>query len=194
LTFDQHNIIVVFVIPEFEDSGNLPPGVYVASWREVETRFGTDSYRQESLMIRNGRQYKITHTQAENFRNALEQLRHERVNDSTSAEYLRWKAQYDAIESQLRDLEEDLREYESLQGSDSTTIEINSFEDLPKALIQARIAAGLTQKQLAEKLGIKEQQIQRYEACDYAGVGLDRIQDICKALGISVKSSLSLRT
>jgi ribosome-binding protein aMBF1 (putative translation factor) len=144
-------------------------------------------------MIRNGRQYKITHTQAENFRNALDQLRHERVNDSTSAEYLRWKTQYDAIESQLRDLEEDLREYESLQGSDSTTIEINSFEDLPKALIQARIAAGLTQKQLAEKLGIKEQQIQRYEASDYAGVGLDRIQDICKALGISVKSSLSLR-
>lgn len=143
-------------------------------------------------MIRNERQYRITNSQAGNFRNALEQLRGRRVASSNSAEYLRWKTQYDAIRSQLKDLEEDLREYESLQEAGSTTIEIDSFDDLPQALIQARIAAGMTQKHLAEKLGIKEQQIQRYEASDYAGVGLDRIREICDALGITVHSSLSL--
>jgi transcriptional regulator with XRE-family HTH domain len=141
-------------------------------------------------MIRNERQYKITKSQAENFRNALERQSHARVPDSASIEYLRWKVQRDAIESQLKDLDEDLHEYEALQNSDSMPIEINSFEDLPRALIQARIAAGLTQKQLAEKIAVKEQQIQRYEANDYAGAGLDRIQAVFKALGIKLRKQL----
>lgn len=141
-------------------------------------------------MIRNERQYKITKLQAQNFRNALEQQGRERVVDSASVDYLRWKVEHDAIENQLKDLEEDLHEYEALQDSDSTSIEINSFEDLPRALIQARIAAGLTQKQLAERIGVKEQQIQRYEANDYAGAGLDRIQAVLTALGIKLKKEL----
>jgi HTH-type transcriptional regulator/antitoxin HipB len=36
--------------------------------------------------------------------------------------------------------------------------------ELLVALIEARIAAGLTQKALADRLGVAEQQIQRYEA------------------------------
>jgi transcriptional regulator with XRE-family HTH domain len=141
-------------------------------------------------MIRNERQYRITKSQADNFRAALEQQATQRVPNSSSVEYLRWKVQHDAIEAQLRELEEDLQEYEALQDSDSAAIEINSFEDLPRALIQARIAAGLTQKQLAEKIGIKEQQVQRYEANDYAGASLDRIQAILAALGIKLKKEL----
>jgi len=141
-------------------------------------------------MIRNERQYKITKSQADNFRAALEQKTSQRVPDSSSVEYLRWKVQHDAIENQLKELEEDLREYEALQDSDSTAIEINSFEDLPRALIQARIAAGLTQRQLAEKIGIKEQQIQRYEANDYGGASLDRIQAILAALNVKFKKEL----
>lgn len=143
--------------------------------------------------MRNERQYKITKTQAENFRHALGRLKHERPHDPSSVEYLRWKTQHDAIKSQLGDLEEEMEEYESLQDTARITVEIHSFAELPKALIEVRIAAGLTQKQLAKKLGIQEQQVQRYEAGNYAGVGLDRIQAICKALGVSVRSSLSLR-
>ena len=39
------------------------------------------------------------------------------------------------------------------------------------ALISARIARGMTQRQLASLVGLKEQQIQRYEARDYAKRG-----------------------
>ncbi len=46
-------------------------------------------------------------------------------------------------------------------------IELLSLADLPKALIRARIAAGLSQKEFADRLGMKEQQIQSYEANDY---------------------------
>jgi HTH-type transcriptional regulator / antitoxin HipB len=42
-----------------------------------------------------------------------------------------------------------------------------AIEDLPTTLIKARIASGLTQKDLAERIGVQEQQIQRYEANHY---------------------------
>jgi HTH-type transcriptional regulator/antitoxin HigA len=51
-------------------------------------------------------------------------------------------------------------------------------------LVQARIAGGMSQTDLAERLGMKAQQIQRYEASDYSGASLDRLISICAALNI----------
>ena len=47
----------------------------------------------------------------------------------------------------------------------------------PTALIEARIAAKLTQRQLAKRIGVAEQQIQRWEANGYSGVNLTRLQE-----------------
>jgi transcriptional regulator with XRE-family HTH domain len=58
---------------------------------------------------------------------------------------------------------------------------------LPRTLIQARIAAGLSQKELARRLGLKEQQIQRYEATDYASAKLSRLRAVMHALGIELR-------
>ena len=52
--------------------------------------------------------------------------------------------------------------------------------------IKARIAQGLSQKDLAERLKLKEQQIQRYEATDYASASLNRIKEVVTALGIDI--------
>jgi len=68
-------------------------------------------------------------------------------------------------------------------------ISADSLERLPSALIQARIATGLSQKQLAERLGLKEQQVQRYEANDYQGASLGRLHEVVTALeSLCVKS------
>lgn len=143
-------------------------------------------------MIRNGRQYRITKSRAGEFQKALEQLERERITDSKAPDYLRWKIQFDATKTQLDELLEDLQEYEALRGNNHPAIEIASVDDLPRALIQGRIAAGLTQKMLAEKLGLKEQQVQRYEATDYQGASLDRIKEIIKVLGIRFKQDVVL--
>ena len=44
---------------------------------------------------------------------------------------------------------------------------VDSFDELPQALVKARIALRLSQKDLADRLGMKEQRIQRYESTDY---------------------------
>jgi transcriptional regulator with XRE-family HTH domain len=137
-------------------------------------------------MIKNERQYRITKTQAENFRQSLSEVRGKAVGNDAGA--LRWKLQENALKSQLTDLEADLREYENLQAQQHGTLELRSLEELPTALIKARIASGLTQKQLADKLGLKEQQVQRYEATGYYGANLSRLQEVLDALGVKLSN------
>lgn len=55
-------------------------------------------------------------------------------------------------------------------------------ESLPEMLVEERKRLGLTQRQLAEKLGIKEQQIQRYEATQYQSASLQRLREVAKVL------------
>lgn len=56
------------------------------------------------------------------------------------------------------------------------------IEKLPEMLIEERYRLGLTQKQIAERMGLKEQQIQRYEATKYQSASLRRIGEVAKAL------------
>jgi len=60
------------------------------------------------------------------------------------------KAQKEAMECQLSELEDPVREYEKLRSGKYRVLKESSFEDFPIELIRARIPLGLTQKQLAE--------------------------------------------
>ena len=138
-------------------------------------------------MIKNERQYKITKAQAARFSNALDSLRQRPRNDD-SLHPLIGKAQEDALSSQLADLEKDLSEYEALKAGEFQLDSLKVVADLPSILIKARIAQGLSQKELAERIGLKEQQIQRYEATDYASANLARIKEVASAFGVEVNS------
>ena len=136
-------------------------------------------------MIKNERQYKITKAQAARFSNALDSLR-QHPNNNDSLHPLIAKAQEDALSSQLADLERDLNEYEALKAGEFQLDSLKVVADLPSILIKARIAQGLSQKELAERIGLKEQQIQRYEATDYASANLARIKEVASAFGVEV--------
>ena len=135
-------------------------------------------------MIKNERQYRITRNQADRFSQTLNNLRGHSRESTEGAHPLIAKAQEDAIRSQLEDLEGQLREYESLKAGHFELGGLHMVAELPTALIKARIAQGLSQKDLAERLKLKEQQIQRYEATDYASASLNRIKEVVNALGI----------
>ena len=133
-------------------------------------------------MIKNERQYRITKNQMDRFSRTLDHLRRQPA-EATDVHPLIAKVQEDALQSQLADLEEQLQEYEALKAGHFDLDALNVVSELPTVLIKARIAQGLRQKDLAERLGLKEQQIQRYEATDYATASLTRIKEIANALG-----------
>ena len=139
-------------------------------------------------MIKNERQYVITKAQARKFREAIEAF----DAQAPGTHPLLVKAQRDALESQLDELAAQLAEYEKLRSGKLTKLKKSSFQDLPKALIRARIARGLTQKDLARKLGVKEQQIQRYEETEYASASLSRVNQVIEALDIEVREEVIL--
>lgn len=58
--------------------------------------------------------------------------------------------------------------------------------DLGAKLIAARICRGLSQKDLARKLGLKEQAIQRWEADRYRSITIGNFQMVCGALEMTV--------
>ena len=134
-------------------------------------------------MIKNERQYRITRTQAERFARTLEGLR-ERPEGADGIHPLIAQAQMDAVSSQLADLEAELREYEAVRDGRFRMDELNVVADLPALLIKARIAQGLSQRELADRVGLKEQQIQRYEATDYATAKWSRIREVAGVLSM----------
>ncbi len=143
-------------------------------------------------MITNQRQYKITLAQAERFKNALRVL--ELSEEAEKLSPMRRKLHKDALQSQLEDLQDEITAFERLQSQNSNeSLPIESVNGLAMAIIQARIVSGLTQKQLAERLGLKEQQIQRYEATHYRAASLERLREVMDALNVTVEGHLVAR-
>jgi ribosome-binding protein aMBF1 (putative translation factor) len=142
-------------------------------------------------MIQNELQRAITLEWAEKFERTLAELRDAPDTRLNIHPILR-KAELDALASQARDLREELAAYDALRPGDSSTIRVASFDDLPSALIQARIARGLTQRELALRLDLKEQQIQHYEATRYASASLTRVGAVIHALGIEASLEIHL--
>lgn len=141
-------------------------------------------------MITNERQYKISKAALEKLRQAI---KHFDMAEATSAlNRVLAKAQLEALQSESEVISEQLREYESLKAGSVRNLEVGSLSELPGLLIKARIARGLSQRQLAEKMGLKEQQIQRYEAENYASASLRRLIEVSDALGLRVSGKARL--
>jgi len=141
-------------------------------------------------MIKNDRQFRITKAQMERFEQAIKGA----ASASKSPVHpVLQTAQIDALKSQPSDLRRELGECNALRSGKRKTVAFGSLDDLPKTLIQARIAAGLTQEQLASRLGLKPQQIQRYEATDYQSASMERMREILRALGVRFRHPVELR-
>ena len=116
-------------------------------------------------MIRNDRQYRITRARADEIVSTIGELERAPLPDGLQPEMR--TLQLDALRGALVHLQVELGEYDALH--DATLIEATGIAQLPVALIRARIASGLTQRQLAERVGVHEQAIQRYKASNFAG-------------------------
>lgn len=82
-------------------------------------------------------------------------------------------------------------EYEALRAGGGLLLELDSLEDLGRALVKGRIARGWTQTQLAQALGMRKQQVQRYEATEYTSASIGRITRVADALSIGFTGTAS---
>jgi ribosome-binding protein aMBF1 (putative translation factor) len=137
-------------------------------------------------MIKNAREYQITRAQAVRFEREL------KTKGDPGADAALAQLEREAARSQLADLRADIEDYDALESGRVKVLEVDDLEDLPQALIRARIAARLSQRELADRLKLKEQQIQRYEATDYASASLARVLEVARALGLKLRQDVAL--
>lgn len=189
------------MIPDWDSAtGNLPEGIHQAGWKEVEERLGFNPRRRrllqglgdEPMSITNSRQYRISKAQLTRFQQAVDAGEHERSKPQGLQESIALDALLAQARQQADDLRQQLEEYEGLAGSRTMTLQIHSLSDLPTALKHARLASGLTQSDLARRLGVTEQQVQRDEKTDYAQASLDRLQRIWRVLGVRLDGQVTL--
>jgi len=135
-------------------------------------------------MIKNEHQYKVTQNKLKDLEEALAEL-------FTIKDTLRprqFSARKNSLQMMIDNLTREIKEYNGLKQQ-QTSIKISSIQELPIALIKARIATGMTQKELAEKMGVKEQQVQRDEANQYSSAGFNRISKVAEILNISIQET-----
>jgi DNA-binding XRE family transcriptional regulator len=137
-------------------------------------------------MIQNERQYRITKAKLKEFEESVAELK-KLALPTTRNEQLRYKAHLDSRESFIEEFKEEI---ESLQKGNVEQLTLESFNELPQALIKARIVRGLTQEKLAELLHVKPQQVQRDEANLYAGASFTKLLEVQKALNLVVKPEI----
>jgi HTH-type transcriptional regulator/antitoxin HigA len=140
-------------------------------------------------MITNERQYKITRTQLRGFEKALTAA----VADGPGIDIdpRIHQAMIAGLEGQIDDLKAQLERYETLKTGHMSHGSLTSILDLLPALIEARIAAGLTQRSLSERLGVAEQQVQKWESTTYAGVSVERVQNVADAVGLTIREEVT---
>jgi ribosome-binding protein aMBF1 (putative translation factor) len=84
----------------------------------------------------------------------------------------------------------EVRAYERMKRGEFD--ELQTLAGLGRLLIAARIASGLSQRELAERLGVHESQVSRDERTDYAGVTVERAGRILDALGVQTTTRAQL--
>ncbi len=75
---------------------------------------------------------------------------------------------------------EDIEVYERLRRGDLQ--ELANFKGVGQALIALRIVRGMSQRDLAERLGVDESQVSRDERNEYSGITLERLQRVLAVL------------
>ncbi len=131
-------------------------------------------------MIQNEHQYKVSKGEIDKLQQVIDKLL-EQPNISPS----QLAGMQNSFQTQIDRIQMEIQAYEDLKAG-KVEITMGAIEDLPKVLIQKRISLGMTQKELAAKLGIKEQMVQRYEASGYESIGFGRLSEVWNALSASI--------
>ncbi|MCE9554052.1 MAG: helix-turn-helix domain-containing protein [Planctomycetes bacterium] len=98
----------------------------------------------------------------------------------------------DPMRSFHEQLKEEVESYERLKRGEFD--ELHNFEGVGRLLIALRIAQGISQRELAERLGVHESQVSRDEHNEYHGATLERANKILKTLGADVCSRVDAIT
>lgn len=132
-------------------------------------------------MIKNEKQYKITKKKLLGIYDEIKQIHS--TNEHLPAKERLILVSLKTMQDQL---EIEIATYDLLKAKASPLLEERSIDDLPNLLIEFKIQSGMTQKEFSEKVGMKEQQLQRYEAENFKSISFKNLLKILHAIGLKI--------
>ena len=96
----------------------------------------------------------------------------------------------DPMESFHLQLCEEVESYERLRRREFD--ELDNFQGLGHLLIALRISQGLSQRELAKRLGVHDSQVSRDERNEYFGITLERAAKVLDALNVRLRTKVEL--
>jgi hypothetical protein len=141
-------------------------------------------------MIKDELQYKISKEWVEKFQRSIAEMDRDKIRKQNDP--LGWQMLRDASQSHLNQLQEEITEYETLQNHDSRTpivLKLKDMSYLTEILIKARMAAKLSQKELADLAWMPEEKIQEYEKTDYEKASFHEVMTVFDVLDIKIQQA-----
>lgn len=135
-------------------------------------------------MIKSDAQRDRTLAQIAGFRQALAKVELESTGRRSAA----IRGSYQGM---IRQLEDELHEYDQLKAGELTLPHVERLDQVAPFIAKIRIAKGVSQTELARRLGVSKQVISRYEETEYQTVAIARLQEILDAIGIRALVTLS---
>ena len=142
-------------------------------------------------MIKNEKQYEYSQECAQRFEYSIKALEQDEELKRKDPEG--WQLSVDVKQSHLMALQTEIVEYERLIKCDKSQpiqIKVESMNKLPDTLIKARIAAKISQQELAEIIGIEEQRVKQYEDTDYQCASFGEILEVSAVLGVEFETAV----
>lgn len=141
------------------------------------------------MTITNLHQRKITAARLAEFKDRLAELQANTPADANAK--IGHRFAINQTQSYIDQFEAEITDFDELAEAD--LIPINDLDDIGDALIRARIASGLTQAQLGERVGLATSAINRYEASSYKTTNLSRLAEISRGLDFDLNAALTRR-
>src|SRR5258707_30204 len=139
-------------------------------------------------MIRNETEYQEASARLTEERNRLTEHRARLRETGLSDEEI--KRVIDPMESFHLQLKEEVESYERLKRQEFD--ELYNLRGLGHLLISLRIAQGISQRELARRLGVHESQVSRDERNEYFGITLERAVKVLDALNVRLRTKVEI--
>ncbi|NES22479.1 MAG: helix-turn-helix transcriptional regulator [Symploca sp. SIO3E6] len=139
-------------------------------------------------MIKNEQEYKFTQDIIREFEKSLATLEGDQAKKNNDPDG--WELMRGSLQCHLDKLKAEVVEYEKLISHNHHSpivLQLDDIDDLPQILIKARMAAKLSQQELAELAGLTEEQIKRYEDNDYEDASFIDVKFVIDALDIQIQ-------
>ena len=135
-------------------------------------------------MIKNDAQRARTLVQIEGFKKAITCLADEKSGRRSTA----IRGSYEGM---IRQLTDEVGEYDRLKSGKLALPPVQRLDQIAPFIARIRIAKGISQTELARRLGVSKQVISRYEESDYQTVAVARLQEILDEIGIKTVVTLT---